>query len=77
LNQTQIKEIISYTEFANMKQLKAFDLQLTGHFEKDFSFFRKGQVGDWRNYFSEEMSKRYDEKTRTELNSLAKLYCES
>jgi hypothetical protein len=60
-----------------MKQLKAFDLQSTGHFEKDFSFFRKGQAGDWKNYFTQEMSEKYDEKTRRELSSFANLYCEN
>ncbi len=29
--------------------------------DKDKSFFRKGEVGDWKNYFTEEMSKRMDD----------------
>ena len=31
------------------------------------TFLRKGQVGDWRNHFSEELSKTYDEKVMSKL----------
>lgn len=30
-------------------------------------FLRKGQIGDWRNYFSEELSKKFDEKLVSKL----------
>ena len=28
---------------------------------KDHGFFRKGQIGDWKNHFTDEMSKKMDE----------------
>ena len=76
LTYSQIDQIIEYTDFDNMKKLKSFELNKT-NFKEDFSFFRKGQVGDWKNYFTEEMSKRYDEKIKKELSSYALIYCEN
>ena len=29
--------------------------------QNDHSFFRKGQIGDWKNHFTDEMSKKMDE----------------
>lgn len=34
---------------------------------KEFKLFRKGEVGDWKNYFTEEMSKRLDEVVKAKL----------
>jgi hypothetical protein len=38
-------------------------------FENDLQFFRKGQIGDWRNHFSAELSQQMDEHIRNELKS--------
>ena len=43
------------------KMLSNMPQQLQGT-EQKCNFIRKGIVGDWRNYFSEEQSKRLDEK---------------
>lgn len=32
-------------------------------------FFRKGKIGDWLNYFNEDMSSKLDQKIKLELNS--------
>lgn len=38
--------------------------------EKELNlFFRKGEIGDWVNYFSEEMSIKLEEKLKNQLNS--------
>jgi hypothetical protein len=38
-----------------------------GHFEKEGSFIRKGKVGDWRNYFTEEASVALDQLVQANL----------
>lgn len=39
-------------------------LPLNGDKEKSVQFIRKGQIGDWKNYMSSELSARFDEWTR-------------
>ncbi|CAL1276711.1 unnamed protein product [Larinioides sclopetarius] len=63
---------------------KAFDplleeVKLKGEKPEFNNFVRKGIVGDWRNYFSEEQSKRMDQKfsermNGTELEKLWRIY---
>ena len=40
--------------------------------EREFRgrFIRKGTVGDWRNYFSQELSKKFDQWIAEENNNL-------
>lgn len=39
-----------------------------GHvIKEEIKFIRKGQVGDWQNYMSEETSKRFDKWTEEKL----------
>ena len=33
----------------------------------EIKLFRKGQIGDWKNYFTEEMSKKIDEIVANKL----------
>lgn len=35
--------------------------------DPDTKFIRKGKVGDWRHYFSNDMSRRFDEWTEKNL----------
>lgn len=35
--------------------------------KEEIKFIRKGQVGDWQNYMSEETSKRFDKWTEEKL----------
>lgn len=34
---------------------------------KEMKIFRKGEIGDWKNYFTDEMSKRLDEVVAAKL----------
>lgn len=36
-------------------------------FTKEGSFYRKGQLGDWKSYFNEDESKMFDEVIETNL----------
>lgn len=43
---------------------------------KEPQLFRKGQIGDWKNYFTEEMSKKIDEMMATKLEYKKPFRCE-
>lgn len=58
----EIKQIVDKNSFSNMKRNE------TG-VDASKSFFRKGQSGDWKNYFDDELDKVYDERLR-EFNEL-------
>ena len=53
LSKEQIEAIVQYTSFSEMKKNPS-----TKYFQKVLggksNYFRKGEVGDWKNYFSEE-----------------------
>jgi hypothetical protein len=56
-----------------MKEIKSIDilenLKKTGFISEKSKFFNKGKIGNWRNYFSEDLSKRFDEMLATKLKS--------
>lgn len=43
-------------------------------YERDIEFFRQGKIGDWRNYFSDEMAKRVDDAVTANLKSSLRLF---
>ena len=56
-----IKEIAFKTSFEQMKDNQLANLSWSRlRRQGSVPFMRKGEVGDWRNYFSEEQSKRVD-----------------
>ncbi len=62
----QITTMVNSLDFKKMKKNEAGRedaIKKEAYMEgsQDGSFFRKGDVGDWKNYFTEEMSKRMDE----------------
>jgi hypothetical protein len=68
----QIESLLAFTSFGSMKKNNAEYCKLLidiNVFEKDMEFFRKGQIGDWRNHFSEELSKRVDDYLKDSLKS--------
>ncbi len=58
LSDYKIIELIEFTSFKNMKSyIKFSDTpdNMSPNFKESMEFFRKGQIGDWRNYFTDEM----------------------
>lgn len=64
LTDSQIEKTIEFTSFANFKEKEEKVLLETSkdYFDPDMKFFRKGEVGDWQNHFSDELAKRFDEE---------------
>ena len=63
LSDEEVSRLASSLNFKQMKQ----DVQSHWNKEilftsKDGNFFRKGTVGDWKEYFTEDMNRRMDEK---------------
>ena len=53
---------LSFTKMKNNPAVNKEDLVLNGMYTNHEShFMRKGEVGDWKNYFTDEMNKRMDE----------------
>ncbi len=77
----QLKTLIAYTSFDNMKQVPSLDIyQLLGALEETSAifksgskFFVKGQVGNWYSYFSEELSDRFDKVIQANLKYKARI----
>uniref|UniRef100_A0A8C5QS60 Sulfotransferase n=2 Tax=Leptobrachium leishanense TaxID=445787 RepID=A0A8C5QS60_9ANUR len=57
LTEEQVKNLADRGSFKSMKE-KSIDT----HGKMGHVFFRKGEVGDWKNYFSEEQSQTMDAK---------------
>ncbi|XP_077139177.1 sulfotransferase 6B1-like isoform X2 [Ranitomeya variabilis] len=55
LNEEQIELVASRTSFNSMKEQSE-----NTHGKLGDSFFRKGEIGDWKNYFTEDQSKVVD-----------------
>ena len=64
ITEEQVGILVDHLSFKKMKQNKSVNfeaLQDGKIMKKEGSFIRKGEVGDWKNYFTEEMNKRMDE----------------
>jgi hypothetical protein len=68
LTDEQIHAIASFTSFKSMKSYLKFGDLAPVIFKNEMDFFRKGQVGDWVNFFSEEQSRRMDEAVAQKLS---------
>jgi hypothetical protein len=68
LSESQIKMISDFVLFENMKNLASFDMKIIKSiFKEDIEFLRKGEIGNWKNYLSEEISNKIDEVMRINL----------
>lgn len=56
--------------FSNMKEMRSEDFKDPKFVLKpksDLEFFNKGQIGNWKNFMSDEQSKRIDEAVEKNL----------
>jgi hypothetical protein len=68
----QIEQLICFTSFNNIKKVAGLDFKAEikkQMYERDMSFFRKGQIGDWYNHFSEELSSKVDDVVKRNIKS--------
>ena len=65
LSDDMVDALVDHLSFTKMKHNPAVNREegvLNGIFNnKESHFMRKGEVGDWKNYFTDEMNKRMDE----------------
>lgn len=69
MSDEQVDKLCDHLSFNNMKTNRAVNLEaiLEKSFGKsylegtDLRFIRKGQIGDWKNYMSDDLSRRFDE----------------
>ncbi|XP_066581898.1 luciferin sulfotransferase [Prorops nasuta] len=73
VSEEQISELCEHLKFSKMAANPAVNME---HVladmrvqvdDPDVKFIRKGKVGDWRNYMSEELAQRFDEWTEKNL----------
>lgn len=68
LTDSDVAQMCDHLKFDRMQKNPAVNigtyLPLNGDKEKSVQFIRKGQIGDWKNYMSTELSERFDEWTR-------------
>ncbi len=62
LNDEQVAKLVKHLSFDEMKNNKTVNFEsVVTDFSADGKFMRKGQVGDWKNYFTDAMNRRMDE----------------
>ena len=70
LTLSEISSIVEQTTFETMKTNPAANFSwLVPYFhDSGGAFMRKGRVGDWKNYFTDEQSARVDEEVKKTLD---------
>ena len=68
LTDEQIKELLKFVSFDNMKNTPSMDMIGMSHmFKDDLNFFSQGKIGTWKKYLTEEQSQKIDEMVRKNL----------
>ena len=70
LSEFQTEEVVKATTFQSMKSNSSWTESNERRKEGATVFLRKGEIGDWKNHFSSELSKRFDDKTRELFSGL-------
>ena len=61
LTNEEVEKVIKHTSFSNMKANPMTNGSRIPKIEGETDFMRKGKVGDWKNYFTEEQNQKMDE----------------
>ena len=76
-NEGQLKRIAEKCSFMQMKENPATNQSWMEEYgltnkvkDKDMTFMRKGIVGDWKTYYSEDLAKIFDDKTEKEFKGI-------
>lgn len=68
ISETDVAQMCDHLNFDRMQKNPAVNIEsyvpLIGDKDKNVQFIRKGQIGDWKNYMSSELSARFDEWTK-------------
>lgn len=68
ITDTDVTQMCDHLKFDRMQKNPAVNitsyLPVNGEKDKNVQFIRKGQIGDWKNYMSDELSARFDEWIR-------------
>ena len=60
LTNEEVETVIKHTSFSNMKANPMTNGSRIPKIEGETDFMRKGKVGDWKNYFTEEQNQKID-----------------
>ena len=63
-----LKKLLTFVSFDNMKNIPTMDMKAMDHmFKDDLNFFSQGQIGTWKKHLNEEQSKRIDDMVQSKL----------
>ena len=68
----KVEELVDHLSFDSMKSNPAVNKEdaNANMFKEDGHFMRKGKIGDWKNYFTDEMNERMDEAIQAHFTSV-------
>ncbi|XP_067927946.1 sulfotransferase 1C2A-like [Watersipora subatra] len=69
-----VEEIADQVSFDRMSEGKRKNEILSQFYRKEFTFYRKGLVGDWRNHFTREQHERFMRHYNQELQNYPELH---
>ena len=71
----QIDQLVEFTSLETMRKTATADpsSMIPQIFKDGFKFFRKGEIGDWKNYFTVAMNEIFDEVYRREMKDVSGL----
>ncbi len=69
ISDEQINALIDYTSFDNLKDEESLKITFGNFkcFSDDMVFFNQGKIGNWKNYLSENASRKIDEMLASKL----------